>query len=256
MSARSSDQRLPARAHARAWAAFLLALPVSFALAQGEAGGAGAGPETRDVENTEPRSGPLPQAGPSLSDPRSGGAERDGVRDTAQPAPEPPAGAGGGVVLYDESLRGPVNDGPFGEVPFAPATPEPTPQRDPQTIARMLGEVSFVHRDRAMGMAESELRTGQALGQAIVTHSNLLTGEARTQLNDRILRMNQAESEFATAITSARAANEPRWEDLRRDVVARYSDYVAAIEEARAAAIRGGMRQQEPGRLLPSPGAP
>ncbi len=247
-----------ARARARAWGALFLALPVAAALAQGEPDGGGAGRETRDVENTTPRSGPVPQSGPTLSDPRPGGADPDGVHDTAQPALEPVAGRGGGTVLFDPELVSPVDDGPAGIPPAPPPqqAPQPAPQRDPETTARMLGEASFVHRDRAMAMAERELAQGQQQGQAIVQHSQLLSGEARTLLNDRILRMNQAESELASAITSARAANEPRWEELRRDVVARYSDYIRAIEEARDAAVRGGMQQQEPGRLLPAPGAP
>jgi hypothetical protein len=130
------------------------------------------------------------------------------------------------------------------------------PPRDTQTTARMLGEASFVYRDRAMAMAERELNDGQALGSAIIRNSELLSGEARTQLNDRIIRMNEARTQFAQAISSARAANEPRWEELRRDVVDRYNAYMSAIEEARAAAIRGGQQSQEPGRLLPAPTAP
>lgn len=131
-----------------------------------------------------------------------------------------------------------------------------SPARDSRTTARMIGETSFVYRDRAMTLAERELSEGSSLSSSILRGSETLSGAARTRVNDSVTKANEARTELAKAISRARSANSSRWESSREDVVERYEAYSKALEEARAAATEGGVKLEDAAgtsAMMPTP---
>jgi hypothetical protein len=127
-------------------------------------------------------------------------------------------------------------DGTDAAAPRAGREREAAPRRDAEATARRIGETEFAGRERAMGLVDAELAEGDARSAQIQRAAARLSGVARTRAEAGLRRVNEARAELAKSISRARLVNGARWEGSRAEVVERYEEYVAAVEEARGAA--------------------
>lgn len=223
----------------------------------GTAGGATAARPRDDAADAVERSrarnlpGAMPGDAPGL---RSGGGAEAGSSSTPGTVDMRPNSGTETGSRPGSALGGLPSDGAASGVGSTSGANEA--KRDSRTTARMIGETSFAFRDRAMTMAERELASGNALGSSILRGSANLSGAARTRVDDGVARANAARTELSKAISRARSANEDRWEPSRAEVVERYEAYVKALEEARAAAVEGGISLPDAGGTSATTPAP
>lgn len=113
------------------------------------------------------------------------------------------------------------------------------------SVTDSIESTSYALRDQAIALAQRGADEGFSITASIKAGVRVLGDTARGDVEKILNRADQARARLVGAIATARDSSEARWNEYREMLSDRYEGYAEVLEEARKAAVDGGVRFED-----------